>query len=205
MDDGGGPTVDLTTARGLATKAATAAAHAGRGLLGRAQTSDTQQQTLTIARPVENVLAACRDVGVLSTLLGSAGTVASAAPDRYSWTIADTTVETHLIVQPNRLAFSTDAPTGSRGADATEYLAIEAWPAPRWGGAEVVLRLRVPQLPGPADLAAGGLAFTMVYRLRALLQTGEVPTLGEVPSGRRAGPARGEPADAGDSDRGERD
>jgi hypothetical protein len=61
-----------------------------------------------------------------------------------------------------------------------EPLVVEAWPAPRWGGSEVVVRLTLPA-PG----VAGGLAFTMAYRLRALLQTGEVATLGDVPSGRK--------------------
>ena len=38
--------------------------------------------------------------------------------------------------------------------------------------------------PAAGETVVGGLAFTMLYRLRALLQTGEVPTLGDVPSGR---------------------
>lgn len=60
-------------------------------------------------------------------------------------------------------------------------MTVEAWPAPQGLGAEVVLRLTVPAGTGEVG---GGLAFTMLYRLRALLQTGEAPTLGKVPSGR---------------------
>lgn len=181
--------MDIPTARNLATKAASAAGTAGRVLLRQGRTDDVQQQTVTISRPVENVLVACRDADVLSTLLGSHGSVRLEAAGRYVWDVAGTTVTTRLHAEPNRVVFSRtgDGEDGEGEGDGEDVLVVEAWPAPRWGGAEVVLRLAGPALPVPAGLVGGGLAFTLLYRLRALLQTGEVPTLGDVPSARRDG------------------
>lgn len=159
-----------------------AAVTAGRTVLRRAESPTTQRQTLTFSRPVETVLRACRDPEVLSTLLGPAGQITvDGTGTRVTWTVADTSTTTDLILAPNRVAFRTT------GAEPVEVLVVEAWPEPRWGGSEVVLRLHLPadtDLPGTGDLAGGALAFTALYRLRALLQTGEVPTLGKVPSGR---------------------
>lgn len=166
--------MDTTKAQQLARRAATAA---GRTLLHHEEGSSTEQQTLTIARPVENVLQACRNPDVLSTLLGSAGTVHQDGPDTVVWTLPGGTVVTQVHVEPNRIVFTASEQPSPAGPPVT----VEAWPAPQGLGAEVVLRLAVPTATGTA---ADGLAFTMLYRLRALLQTGEAPTLGDVPSGR---------------------
>jgi hypothetical protein len=166
--------MDTTKAQDLARRAASAAT---RTLLHREGGHTTEQQTLTIARSVEEVLRACRDADVLDTLVKPAGNVRENPAGTYAWTLADTTVETQVHVEPNRVVFSTGSPT----APGDPVVAVEAWPAPRDLGAAVVLRLTVPA--GTGELG-GGLAFTMLYRLRALLQTGEAPTLGDVPSGR---------------------
>lgn len=166
--------MDTTRAQDLARRAASAAT---RTLLHREGGHTTEQQTLTIARTVEDVLRACRDPDVLDTMLAPAGSVHRGSTGVYAWTVADTTIETQVHVEPNRVVFSTGSPT----APGDPVVAVEAWPAPRDLGAEVVLRLTVPAGTGKVG---GGLAFTMLYRLRALLQTGEAPTLGDVPSGR---------------------
>lgn len=170
--------MDTTTARDLARRAASAATravlHHGEG---DTTGGTTEQQTLTIARSVEEVLRACRDADVLDRVLEPAGSVHRDPSGTYVWTLADTTVETQVHVEPNRVVFSTGSPT----APGDPVLAVEAWPAPQDLGAEVVLRLTVP---AGAGAIGGGAAFTVLYRLRALLQTGEAPTLGDVPSGR---------------------
>lgn len=170
--------MDTTKAQELARRATAAA---GRRLLHQPDAAGTRQQTLTIARPVENVLQACRDPDVLSTLVGSAGTVRQEGPDTYVWTVMDTTVRTQVHVEPNRVVFSTVPSEAAQPTPEDPIVAFEAWPAPQGLGAEVVLRVASPAV---GETVVGGLAFTMLYRLRALLQTGEVPTLGDVPSGR---------------------
>ncbi|WP_432541607.1 hypothetical protein [Kineococcus sp. SYSU DK002] len=160
---------------GAGKKVVDAAVTAGRALLRRGDPPGAQRQTLTVARPVGTVLRACQDPQVLATLLGDAGSVREAGPGRLEWDVAGWTGTTQVHAEPNRVVFATD------GEGPAEPLVVEAWPAPRWDGCEVVVRLAVPATP---DLLDGALAFTMAYRLRALLQTGEVPTLAENPSGR---------------------
>ncbi|WP_432512920.1 hypothetical protein [Kineococcus sp. SYSU DK001] len=162
-------------ASGTGKRVVEAAVSAGRALLHREGPPGAQRQTLTVARPVGNVLRACQDPQVLSTLLGDAGSVRETGPGRLEWDVAGWSGTTEVHAEPNRVVFTT------AGEDPVEPLVVEAWPAPRWDGCEVVLRLAVPAAPGLLD---GALAFTMVYRLRALLQTGEVPTLAANPSGR---------------------
>ena len=53
-------------------------------------------------------------------------------------------------------------------------------PAPNHLGTELSLRLKTPA----PDLLTGALAFKILYRCRALLQTGEVPTIRSNPSAR---------------------
>ncbi|NYD23003.1 hypothetical protein [Kineococcus aurantiacus] len=163
--------------RRLAEKAATAA---GNAVLHRGGTAGPRRQTLTLTRPVENVLRACQDPDVLSTVLRPAGEVTRDGAGRFAWSLGGDGQEvlTEVSADPNRVVFRTTGP------DPTEVLVVEAWPEPRWGGSEVVVQL---DLPGGGGLGEGAAAFTFLYRLRALLQTGEVPTLGRVPSGRRSG------------------
>ena len=174
--------MDTTTARHLAEKAAAAA---GRLVQRHGRTGGPRQQTMTIAVPVENVLRACRDVDVLATLLGEDGSVHRDEAGRFAFTVADSTTTTTLQAHPNRVVFVGNGDGTDDADDSTELLVVEAWPEPRWGGSEVVLRLTLPT----PETVTGALAFTLLYRLRALLQTGEVPTLGDVPSGRSAGNA----------------
>jgi len=163
-----------STARRLATRAATTA---GQTPLRQARSTPPpgvapQQQTLTICRPVENVLRACRDPEVLATLIGSAGEVRPGdTSGRLTWTLGEDTVVTRLATGPNHVAYRTQE------ARPAEIVRVEAWPEPRRGGAEVVVRLDLPAHVGQPltrELGGGLLAFTMVYRLRALLQNGDL-------------------------------
>ena len=199
---------------------ATAVGVAGRVLPGRGKALDPTtpgdhgvQQTLTIARPARDVLAACRDAGVLSRLLGDLGRVERAG-ERYEWTLTaggeEMSVVTDLVevageggaaLEFRRLAAAERSEPGSEvdadPEDASEAVAhaeddteggrvttapsallvVSTGPAPRDLGTEVRAAL---------DLPAGAVAFTLLYRLRALLQTGEIPTLRPQPAARRS-------------------
>jgi len=177
--------MDTTKARDVVGAAARSAGRAVAGAVHRGRgAGGPVAQTLTVAAAVEQVYAACRDVDVLDRVFG-AGTddvrVSYEAPRRYRWVVAGTTVETELVVDPHGLSFRQVDDEGNAGEDARSVLTVEVHPAPQDLGSEVRLLL---DLPVP-DLAGGALAFTVLYRLRALLQTGEVPTLGDVPSHRR--------------------
>lgn len=171
--------MDTTKARGLASSAAKSA---GRAVAGAVQRTPRPgdgpvAQTLTMSVPVAAVYAACRDVAVLSRIVdeGPDAGVEFEAPRRYRWTLAGTSVDTELVVDPHGMTFTTQ--------ESRPLLTVEVHPAPQDLGSQVTFAL---DLPVP-DLALGALAFTLLYRLRALLQTGEVPTLGDVPSHRREG------------------
>jgi len=160
---------------------------AGRGGQGGGAAPRTVQQTVTIARPAAEVAAAWRDPETLTRLLGDAGQVQSSGPGSYRWTLSTgstgdgaepVTWESVLHEEGASLRFaSAGEPAGDAQAHEVTVLLTEA---PQGRGTEVTLRLH---LPVPA-LAAGGLAFTVLYRCRALLQTGEVPTLHPVPAAR---------------------
>ena len=138
------------------------------------------------------MLSAFQDPAVLSRLLGDLGTVTSPAPGEFTWTLGDGAEEvaTHLSANPRGLDFlrGTAAEALERVEDDTEggapaedavpagaLVSLRTRPAPRETGTEATLLLDVP---------TGAPAFTMLYRLRALLQTGEIPTISPQPSAR---------------------
>jgi len=166
--------VDVTrTARSLVGSVAAAA---GRVLPGG--TGEAPQQTLTFTSSPSEVLAAARDAAVWSQVLGEFGSVAAEGPGRYRFTTPHGPAEgtsTELRETGDLLQFERDG-----GAGPLAELRVVAAPQDR--GTEVQLRLDVPA----PDLAAGAATFTVLYRLRALLQTGEVPTITPQPSARPA-------------------
>ena len=168
----------LTGARDAATRALAHVQHRGG-----AEESSTSQ-TLTVERPAERVLAALRDPDVLSRLLGDLGSV-SADGSRYTWSLGEESVATTLTETPDGLRFERTAPDGvAEPEDDTEGGAervVQAWAEftvrPTRDGTRSEVRAR-SQLPG------GTADFTFLYRLRALLQTGEIPTIGPQPTTR---------------------
>ncbi|WP_040801020.1 SRPBCC family protein [Nocardia higoensis] len=137
----------------------------------------TSVQSVTIAAPREQVEECWRDPVRLSRLLGDTGEVRSNA-DRVDWTFghddAQTTWRTTRTTEPDGLRYSGDL----AGSDAE--LRVEFTQAPKDLGTEVTVRVR-SALPG---LMTGAMAFKLLYRMRALLQTGELPTLEHNPSAR---------------------
>ncbi|TNM60659.1 hypothetical protein FHN55_17940 [Streptomyces sp. NP160] len=150
----------------------------GRSPAGGGQASPVQQ-TVTLTASAVDVLTALEDPGTLSRLLGELGSVqARGAGQR--WTFAggeghDGLVwDTALARREDGLRY--EGPTGG----STSSIDVTTSPAPRDHGTEV---RAVADLPLPRA-AAGAAAFTLLYRLRALLVTGEVPTLRPQPSAR---------------------
>ncbi|QTJ67247.1 hypothetical protein HYG77_17810 [Rhodococcus sp. ZPP] len=142
-------------------------------------------QTLTISRPRSEVEQFWRDPGKLSEVLGDVAEVRSTEPGIYEWTLnpgADelTTWNTTLVEEDGRLRF-----VGKTGDDSTAdppEVELTFRDAPHDLGTEVTIRAKTP-VP---DILGGAATFKALYRARALLQTGELPTLRHNPSARHA-------------------
>lgn len=145
---------------------------------------DTVQDTLPHSAARQSITVSCtvveaedlwRDARKLSVILGDVGEVHFSAPDSYRWAlhVGDHELDWHSKVSsgPGELRFADEA-----GAE----IVVGYRTAPHGLGTEMTLR---SDLPAPA-LLTGAVAFSMLYRARALLQTGEVPTISRNPSGR---------------------
>ncbi len=134
------------------------------------------QQTLTIAASAVQVLGPWSEPSVLGRLLGDLGSVEATGTDSYRWTFGSgdgsnaPAWDTTLVRRHDGLRFE-------GGGSSLE---LTTSPAPRGLGTEARLRADLP-IP---SAAAGAAAFTLLYRLRALLQTGEIPTLRPQPAAR---------------------
>ncbi|MBF6250772.1 hypothetical protein [Nocardia farcinica] len=142
--------------------------------------SRTSAQTLTVAATRERIAAFWRDPASLSQVLGEFGAVSCPEPDRYDWTLRRDGEE----IATWHTTLSTDADglryTGAAADGVDAQLRIEFAEAPADLGTEVTLRVTAP-VPG---VLTGAVAFKVLYRARALLQTGELPTLAHNPSAR---------------------
>ena len=139
--------------------------------------------TLTVGRPRSEVEQVWRDAATLSRILGTVADVAVTAPNQYRWTVHvpggnDVQWDSKLIDITEGLRF-VGTGNGSGGKAATE-VSVLFRAAPADLGTEVTLSL---QLPAP-NVVLRGAAFTVLYRARALLQTGELPTLTPTPAAR---------------------
>ncbi|MEU1995738.1 SRPBCC family protein [Nocardia gamkensis] len=154
------------------------------GWLIESASSYSSSQTVTIARPRAEVERFWRDPANLSEVLGDVAEVRSTEPSIYEWTLHSgtdgrTTWKTTLREEDGHLRF-----VGSEDEDSASARGLEVdlgfRDAPRDLGTEVTMRARTP-LP---DLLTGAAMFTALYRARARLQTGEMPTLAHNPSAR---------------------
>jgi uncharacterized membrane protein len=142
--------------------------------LGRSKPATTTQ-SVTIGRPRGAVRAFFRDPERLARVFGDIADV-TADGDNLRWTFRSgeaITWECRVEADDDHVRY-VSADGGERG------IVLELRDAPRDRGTEVLLRETSP-VP---SLLAGALAFTALYRARALLQTGEVPTLEPNPSAR---------------------
>ena len=164
----------------------TAAVDAGKqqlqlvGKAGKHLGRHEQSQSLTIQRPEQTVKDFFRDPGNLSAVLGDIAAVEVTAPDRYRWEFRQGPLsgagwDCVLVDDDGRMRFVDAGPAGD-----SNQLIIDFSEAPQRRGTEVTLRVTSP---APAILS-GALAFKALYRARALLQTGEIPTLQHNPSAR---------------------
>lgn len=124
-----------------------------------------------------------RDPAALSQVLGTLADVSITAPNRYRWTVSvpgghQIDWDAKLIDTADGLRF-VGAQNRSQD-DTTTEVSVQLQDAPADLGTEVTLTLR---LPAPKVILRGA-AFKVLYRARALLQTGELPTLTPTPAAR---------------------
>lgn len=153
------------------------------GVLRRTSTPGSPQ-TVTISRPRDEVKRFWRDPGSLSAVFDRAAQVrGSGAPNEFVWTPGDSSdggEPWHAVLREDGDVFRF---TAARPEDsgATPGFVLTFRDAPRGLGTEVTLRAETPLPNFLSSLAS----FAVLYRARALLQTGEVPTLRDNPSARR--------------------
>ncbi|NKY42034.1 hypothetical protein [Nocardia cerradoensis] len=147
-----------------------------------AASSRGHPQIVTIGRPRAEVERLWHDPRMLSRVFGEMASVHTADGARYVWRLGPddgetVTWTTALTEEPGTLRFTGtgDDPTGT-------YLQLDFRDAPQGLGTEVTLSVGAP-LP---DILTDTAAFAALYRARALLQTGEIPTLAGNPSTRAA-------------------
>ena len=144
-----------------------------------AAATESRVQAITIARPRAEVIALFRDPVRLSQVFGDIAEVNEAGHDRMRWTfLADGDGPAWDCVVSveggNRLRYVDVNP------DKPAEIILDFADAPQDRGTEVVTRATAP-LPG---MLTGLLVYKALYRARALLQTGEVPTIKRNPGAR---------------------
>lgn len=142
-----------------------------------AQSGPATAQTVTVAVPVQRVQQFWTDPDQLSVVLGEIADVEHTDDDRYRWRLQqgpDAGWESTLTVESGRIRYV--------GTSDGNEIVVSYQAAPRDLGTEVTLRVKSPV---PA-LLTGGAIYKILYRTRALLQTGEVPTLRSNPSARNS-------------------
>jgi uncharacterized membrane protein len=143
-------------------------------------TTESKVQAVTIGRPRHEVLALFQDPNRLSEVFGDIADVSSTGPQRLRWKFAldgsDLPEWECLVITEgdDRLRF-VDA-----DRDSNTGIVIDFRDAPRDRGTEVIARV---SSPAPGALS-GVLTFKALYRARALVLTGEVPTIKYNPSAR---------------------
>ncbi|WP_067813330.1 hypothetical protein [Nocardia inohanensis] len=142
-------------------------------------------RTLTIGAPRAEVERFWRDPERLSAVLDGLGVVRMSAPGRYEWTVRP--AESEPVTWQTTL---TETEDGLRYAGDSDAPRIELVfrDAPADLGTEVTLRASTA-LP---EFLTGAAAYAALYRARALLQTGELPTLEPLASARTGAHGKGE-------------
>lgn len=135
----------------------------------------TRAQTVTIACPVERIERFWRDPEQLSVVFGDIADIDADGRNHYRWRLS---AEPHLTWDSTLVEES----GGIRFVGKDNQIVVNYRPAPHELGAEVTLRVTAP---APA-LLSGAAAYKVLYRLRALMQTGEVPTIQSNPSARKS-------------------
>lgn len=145
---------------------------------GRGETESAGPVTLTIAVDVPTARAFWTDTPQLSRVPGDIASVSDDGGDVVTWTVSDgndvaVAVETTRSADDHGVQFT-------RRDDSGDLAVVRFAEAPLDLGTEVTLELDLP-LP---DVATRIAAYKILYRARALQQTGEIPTLVPTPSAR---------------------
>jgi uncharacterized membrane protein len=146
-------------------------------------TGDRQptSQSITIGRPTETVTAFFQDPAALSQVFGDIADVEHTGPHRLRWTFLgqdDGTGVWECVVTADEHAVRFD----DVRPDSTNRIVLEVREAPQGLGTEVLARV---SSPAPGRLTAP-LTYKALYRARALLHTGELPTIKHNPSARQS-------------------
>jgi uncharacterized membrane protein len=138
--------------------------------VAHAAATDSRVQAITIGRPRADVIALLCDAERLSQVFGDIAEVQESARDRLRWTFLGeegSAWDCVVSVEGDRLRYVDANP------DKNVEVVFEFRDAPRDRGTEVISRATAP-MPG---VLTGLLIYKALYRARALLQTGEVPTI----------------------------
>lgn len=144
-------------------------------------TRDSHTQAVTIARPRSDVVRLFQDAELLAEVVGDFAEVHSTGQGRLHWTFRydgggpawDCEIE---VDGDTRLRYVDVNP------ERTAELTLDFRDAPQDRGTEVIARVSSP-VPG---VLTGALAYKILYCARAVLQTGEAPTLKHNPSARNS-------------------
>jgi hypothetical protein len=154
---------------------------AGKAVEHANGTGAVNPQTVTIDCSVDQARQLWCDPQQLSVVLGDIADVARTSDGDYRWEMrqgpaAGSGWVSKAFIDNDGVRF-----TGLGDGD-NKSITVELRSAPHDLGTEVTLHV---EAPGPAFIS-GAVAYTILYRARALLQTGEVPTLASNPSARRS-------------------
>lgn len=183
-------------ARAAATRAGSLVGVTPRARRGESRPGDgyvSARQAITIGRTQEELTAFFRDPAALSQILGRFGRVEETAKGDYVWHLRvpgedDLQVQADLDTEVAAMLW---AETGVDEKARPQRVLIEFTQAPKDFGVEVHLgvSIRPPaSLPTPLErLALGGALTKVLYRAKALIETGEIPTLAHNPAARNGG------------------
>jgi len=141
-------------------------------------TPDARSEAITIGRPRPRVAQFFADAHSLSQIFGDIAMVESVAPGRQLWRFGfgddGTTWECVVSVEPDQVRFVDVNPQSATS------ITLDLRDAPGELGTAVIGRIAAPA-PG---ILTGPLLYKALYRARALLLTGEIPTIRRNPAAR---------------------
>ncbi|MEE2031179.1 hypothetical protein [Rhodococcus chondri] len=138
-------------------------------------------QTMTIARPRSEVERFWRDPESLSRVLGEFGEVRPNHPGGVEW-VLDPDSEDPVVWRSDLVVESASIRFFGPGDDGSAPVTISFADAPGDLGTEVKI-----EFTGPVpEIMSRAMAFKALYRARALMQTGEIPTIRHNPSARES-------------------
>jgi uncharacterized membrane protein len=154
---------------------------AGKAVKHSTRNGAVNPQTVTIDCSVDQARQLWCDPRQLSVVLGDIADVKRNSNGDYRWEIRQGAAAGNAWVSKATIDEDGVRFTGLADGDG-KSIAVELRTAPYDLGTEVTLRV---EAAGSAFIS-GAIAYAVLYRARALLQTGEVPTLAFNPSARRS-------------------